>query len=213
MTHTLHREGTPENLKDDFVVIIRPERGINSEGSAEKLRAILRIFKDNNAVNIGNVVGTGNIPGNIYCLALEKIDEALKDGDAIYGVFAKKSDVINFLRDIVAKDFGISVVVQGLYDDVADCCHQVGLKVHTTNHSLGVWGKTQKLPPKEIRELTTMCGHGMVPASLVKDVLDDIRAGRLSIHEGALKLTKPCGCGIFNPVRAEKLLADLQRKI
>ncbi len=113
---------------------------------------------------------------------------------------------------IFPRHAGYSVVVQGLYDDVKRCCNKMGLKVHTTNHSLGIWGKKEKLPSQELLEITTMCGHGMVPASLVKDALNDIKTGKSTVKEAALKLTRPCVCGTFNPDRAERLLAKIAEK-
>lgn len=42
MSHTLHRVGTEENLKHDFVFLCMPSKDINHEGSAPKLRRFFR---------------------------------------------------------------------------------------------------------------------------------------------------------------------------
>jgi len=53
-----------------------------------------------------------------------------------------------------------------------------------------------------------MCGHGMVPFSLVEDVAEKVKAGKLTPLQGAIKLTPTCTCHIFNPERAERILSN-----
>lgn len=204
MTHALHREGTIQDLKDDFTIIVRPEKGINAEGSHEKIEKCVDILEKHHAVNYGIIV-----LGNMYKYTKEQIIKAHKDGVSLYGVFANKDDLTNFVKELKEQDFGLSVVLQGLYDDVKECINEVGLKVHSTNHSMGVWGKTEKLPSEDIRKITTMCGHGMISANLVKDVLGKIRKNRMTVEEGAEKLARQCTCGIFNTERAKKLLQEM----
>lgn len=208
MSHTLFREGTPQNLKGDFNVIVRPERGLNSEGVVDKLKIILDIFKNHNVVNFGDVV-----TGTKFTKTIEEIYAALAENTPlICGNVDTKEDLMAILLEIIHADFGLSVVVTGLYDDIVACCQQLGLKVHSTNHSLGVWGKVDILPPASLRQITTMCGHGMVPASLVESVIEDVSNGKLSLKDGAAKLARPCSCGCFNPNRAERLIKDLLHK-
>jgi hypothetical protein len=55
----------------------------------------------------------------------------------------------------------------------------------------------------------------MVAAQLVERRARDIRSGKLTTQAAARELAKLCVCGIFNPVRAEKLLlavAERQRR-
>ena len=84
-----------------------------------------------------------------------------------------------------------------------------GLAKHTVENSLGIFGQYKRLPADEILQLTTMCGHGMVPANLVERVITEIKQGKKSVREGAVELTRPCHCGIYNPIRAERLLGRL----
>jgi hypothetical protein len=98
-------------------------------------------------------------------------------------------------------------VVSGIFETVDRCLEEAGLKHHTANFSLGIWGKTEKLPPNEILEVATMCGHAMISANLVKAMIEEVRAGRKTPEEAARVLTPNCTCGIFNPVRAAKLMA------
>jgi len=41
-------------------------------------------------------------------------------------------------------------------------------------------------------------------------MIHQVKKGKKSLREAAEELAKPCQCGIFNPQRAEKLLAKLQ---
>jgi len=81
-----------------------------------------------------------------------------------------------------------------------------GLKRHTVELSLGVWGKVEKLESQEVLEVTTMCGHGLVAGNLVKTLVDDIRKGRTTARQASEELAKQCVCGVFNAPRAEELL-------
>lgn len=208
MSHALHRVGTKENLENDYTIVVRPERGYNKEGSGLKLKKALQIMSDNNAVNICGARGD-KYQGTSLKASLESIIESINDTHSIYGAFNSKEDIIGFMREMIKADLGLSVVIQGLYDNVADCCHEVGLKPHTTNHSLGVWGNRERLPDKRILEITTMCGHSVVASSLVAEQIRLIKEGKVSLSEAALTIAEPCVCGIVNPKRAEQLLKDL----
>jgi hypothetical protein len=55
----------------------------------------------------------------------------------------------------------------------------------------------------------------MVAAQLVERRARDIRSGKITTTQAAKELAKLCVCGIFNPIRAEKLLlaiAERQRR-
>jgi len=207
MTHSLHRVGTINSLKNDFTVIVRPERGYNQVGAAVKLRKTLEYMNKNGAVNICGARGE-NYNGTILETSLESIKSSIKDNNTVFGCFDEKSDLINFLKDMIKADFGLSVVVQGLYSEVEECCQNVGLKPHTTNHSLGIWGNKTLLPDKHILEFTTMCGHGCVSAALVEEQICLVRTNKVSLSDAVSTIAKPCLCGIVNPKRTERLLQE-----
>jgi hypothetical protein len=46
----------------------------------------------------------------------------------------------------------------------------------------------------------------MVPPGVVEQLREDVRAGRRKPEDAARELATFCPCGIFNPVRATKLL-------
>lgn len=53
---------------------------------------------------------------------------------------------------------------------------------------------------------TTMCGHAMISAGLVKQIRKAVTEGRMEPQTAAKILAKPCYCGIFNLTRAEDML-------
>ena len=106
-------------------------------------------------------------------------------------------------------DLGVSVIISGLMSDVHECCSVAGVKPHTCETSLGVWGNTGRLPDEDILRFTTMCGHGQVPFNLVNKIVEDVKAGKLTLPEAGQELAKPCQCGVFNPVRAAAMVEEI----
>lgn len=200
MTHTLHRQGTAESLSDDYVVLMLRAIGINDTDYVPKLQEFLRICLRHNPVNIGC-----ETKGSMYEYTPEEIIADVH-GDT-HAVFDNPQALSRVLKDLKEVDLGLSVVVSGIYKTVDESLEKTELKHHTANFSLGVWGKTEKLPEDEILEITTMCGHGMIATNLVKTMIEEVSAGRKTPDEAAKLLTPNCTCGIFNPARTARLLA------
>ena len=131
----------------------------------------------------------------------------------VHGVFDTRDKLIEVMKALKEADYGYSVVVSGLLDDVGCCAKEAGIQRHSVDISLGIWGNLDKLPEPRILEITTMCGHAMISAGLVLKMVEDIRAGRKTAKDGAKELSKPCACGIFNPIKAEALLLELAEKL
>jgi hypothetical protein len=206
MTHTLHRMGSIESLQDDYVVMLMSSKGINREGSGPKFRRFLQMALDHGAIKIGDA-GLGN---EYHQGGVNKVLEKVCDRSVVvHAVFKDAGTVTTFLQAIKEVNFGLSVVISGLFDEVTKICRQLGLEKHTVNQSLGRWGRTDKLPPPEILEVNTMCGHGMVSVKLIQDVVDDLKKGQCTPEEGAERLFRPCQCGVFNPHRAARLLRSI----
>jgi len=204
MTHTLHRRGTPESLSEDYVMLMIHAVGVNDQNTTPKFQEFLRIALRHNPVNIGSVSMGG---------MMDKKDEVIANAQKIgHAVFDNPQAVTDMLNELKKADLGMSVVVSGIYENVDKCIEKAGLKHHTGNFSLGIWGKTEKLPPNDILEVTTMCGHAMISSNLVMAMVEDIQAGRKTPEEAAKVLTPNCSCGIFNPVRAAQLLAAMAGK-
>jgi hypothetical protein len=204
MTHTLHRKGTVEDLTDDFPMLTIRAKGYNN-GSLWRMKKVLEMASGYPIVNFGDIA-----QGSKFVIDLETILTSPNDNlPILHMVFTSKDDVIAFMRELKEADLGISVVISGVFDEIFSCCKASGLKPHTANYSLGVFGKTEKLPESEVLEVTTMCGHSLVPAAMVRKLAHDVRAGKTSADKAAAALAKNCVCGIFNPKRAARLLSLL----
>ena len=206
MSHTLHREGSKESLSKDYVVLAMPCQGRTIEGSGEKLRRFMQMAMPYHPVNFGNskVGNSINLPGGF-----EELIEKTVDGHICHVVFNDANDLYRFICDLKQADMGISIVVSGLMDAVGECCHKAGIIPHSVNMSLGIYGKTEKLVPDDAREVTTMCGHGMVPFNLIIDCANKIKAGKMTARDAAEKVSALCDCGIFNTDRAEDIFKKL----
>jgi len=204
MTHTLHRRGSRESLDCDYIVFTMSAKGFNETGSGKKMQEFFNILLKYQPVNYGDMV-----TGNCHVKSREEIYNNIGDTSIIHGVFTDPQVVSEVLKELKAADLGMSVVVTGVHGDTEKCCRESSLSKHTIEHSLGIFGQIKKLPAEEILQLTTMCGHGMVPVNLVERIVAEIKRGKKNYREAALELTRPCHCGIYNPVRAERLLRRL----
>ena len=209
MTHTLHRVKTRSGQTDDYVVLIMPARGINNQNSVEIFKKYLDLMAQFDPVNMG-AIGCGNFATH----TLEEIKANLKpEVPLVHGVFDTRDKLIEVMKALKEADYGYSVVVSGLVDDVDCCAKAAGINRHSVDISLGIWGNVDKLPETQILEITTMCGHAMISAGLVTKMVEDIKAGRRTAKDAANELSKPCACGIFNPHKAERLLLELAEKL
>jgi hypothetical protein len=202
MTHTLHRTGTPVDQAADYTVMAMATKDANHKGSREKLVGILRICLKHNPINVGDTQ-----QGDMYLLgSAEEVFKRMVDGAIAHAHFDNKDNLINALKEIREADLGMSVIVTGLFDEVKDCCAQAKLTPHTAAISLGIMGKTPKLPDRKYLDIHTMCGHAMVPFTLIDSAIAKIKTKQWSVEQAAIELTKPCVCGVFNPTRAAELL-------
>ncbi len=204
MTHSLQRRGTAESLCEDYVMLCVPAIGINDSGHAQKFQEFLRIALRHDPKNIG----TAGM-GSMYRYTVEEVIASAYG--MVHAVFDNPQAGTQVLKELKEADLGMSVVVAGILDSVNDCCQKAGLKRHTVELSLGIWGKTEKLPSNDILEVTSMCGHGLISASLVNSLVGGIKAGAKTPEDAARELTPNCTCGIFNPARAAKLLAAMAK--
>ena len=173
MTHTLHRTGSPESLSRDYVLLFMPSKDINHVGSGPKLRRMLEICLENGAIRIGDC----RLGNQYYQGGVDKLLAHVEDRAVVHGVFNAPDKVVAALKQLKAEDLGLSVVVSGLFDQVRECCGKSGLTPHTVNNTLGRWGQTDRLPPQDVLELNTMCGHGMVTVKLIEDTAAKVKSG------------------------------------
>jgi hypothetical protein len=202
MTHTLHRRGTDESLKNDYVLLVTAASGINHVGSLEKLRKVLEVIWEVGPAN----VGSQHLGTVLQGYSLEEIKAALNEVPRIRCAFSSKKKVREIIRQLQELDLGISVTVEGPTADIIEMSTELGIKPHSVNLSLDIWGKKEALPPEDVLEFVTMCGHGLISQHLVKKTIEDVKSGRKTPEKAAVQIGIPCVCGIYNPDRAVELL-------
>jgi len=190
-----------ESLSKDYVVFMYAASGINDKDVGPKLQEFLRLGLKYDPVNVGSPR-----VGNMFTSSLEELVEGVRGEKKVYVVFDDRERTEAFVKEVVKAALGVSVIASGLFEKVDRMCQAAGIKRHTAQCSLGVWGKVERLPQAEIMDISTMCGHGMVSFNLVQRMATDVRNHSIKLKEAAVIMAKPCVCGIFNPKRAEDLL-------
>ena len=209
MTHTLHRRGTPAELHEDFVVIVKFSRQGKLEGVQDRMRKTWEILSRFE----GDLENYGNHNPNWHGGPLYNMEELTKtESPIIHAVFRKREKLKSFLKEMKESGLGLSVVVSAIYEDTREICGELGITPNTVNQSLGTHGKTELMPEDGVLEIHTMCGHAMVAPNLIRDMIRKINGGKITCKDAAKKLARMCDCGIFNPRRAEKLLSGLTAK-
>ena len=203
MTNTLHRQGTAEELKGDYVIFVTTARGITREGSAPKIHEFLRICEKYKPVNIGSSKLGSVLQDDVE---FQDLLTKLKDGATSAAVFTDLDTLQKVLKELIEADLGISINISGLLEGVQECCHRNGIERHSVEHSLGFWGSRDRLPEREILALNTLCGHGMVSFNLIRKMFEYVRLRRLTPRKAAEIMGKCCECAVFNTTRAELLL-------
>ncbi len=223
MTHSNHRRGTRESLMGDWVVFAAP--GTELIGETSKHKKFLEILTKYDPVNCTTNTGiegesrrmryvkgwTKQKDSGVHQSAtLEEIRSLDKPrgGSALYN---NKEAVQKVVKDLVKADLGFSIVISGIFDEVADMCLKAGTKPHTVNFSGETLGKMSLLPEPKILEITTMCGHHFVAAKLVKHLIQRVRQGKMTAEDASVELAKQCTCNWFNADRAAKLIKEYVR--
>lgn len=219
MTNTLHRYGTKDNLRDDFIVFAMAGKGYNDEGSLDKAKAFLRAAIKYRPINMGNaLVNSLYRPEKdlsfikLYFIGRKEkttyedlIAEIPAAGSAAV-VLDSSEKLKSFIRDVKGLDLGLSVNISALVDDVRDLCGEVDITPHAVEYTLGFHGNTDRLPDNDTLSISTMCGHGMVSAHFARKMLDRVKEGRIEPKDAACCMAKFCVCGVFNISRAMKIL-------
>jgi len=223
MTNTLHRFGTPESLKDDYIVFMIASRGVNHEGAPAKVRTFLDAALKYHPVNIGS--GQKSLMyrpekdlsfGKLYFTGRREwipAEEAVLSLDgALYAaaVFDNRAAMEGFLKEVKDLDLGLSVNASALADDVRAACRKNGITIHSIEYSLGFHGDLFRLPDRQVLALTTMCGHGMISANFARKLIDHVKAARVTPEKAAGYMAKFCVCGAFNTSRAVRILKEIR---
>jgi hypothetical protein len=223
MTNTLHRYGNSESFRDDYVVFALPSKGKNDEGCVPKLKRFLEMALPFNPVNLGDALHGGALrpsrdlnPAAHWKRDMRPDFRAVIDGvDAfttVAAVFDTQGAAESFMEEVKKADLGLCVNISTSIEGAKQCCCAAGKPRHSVGYSLGFEGKTEKLPDPQVLTLTTMCGHGMVSASLAKKMIDWVKEGRRTPEEAVTYLARFCSCGVFNPSRAERILEETRHR-
>ncbi len=189
MTNTLHRRGAREELERDYVLKCSLVDG-KREGAAEKIKAFIGIARKHGPIAVR--LPDGSTP---------EVREF---------VFDNAAAVSAALADLKSADLGLSIIVSGPIEQVAGCCSEAGLSLHTVEHSLGIMGRRERLPASDIVDIGSLCGHGMVSHNLIGKMAEMVKTRRLSAEAATAYLAKPCTCGAFNSKRAQEILERLR---
>jgi len=207
MTHTLHREGTAQSLSNDYVVVAKAAKGINDVGAKSKLIELISSAIEFGALNVGHGRG-GNYLMTEDSITFNDLCDSVVDTSTITAVFDNYDKFFHFIAFLVENDSGLSITLSGLIDKTQSCCQQLGLRPNSLRQSLGIIGNKEKLATDKIREITTMCGHGLIASRLVEQKIEDIHQGVDNTEDSATQLSKLCLCGIFNSTRCVALMDE-----
>jgi hypothetical protein len=224
MTNTLHRYGDSESFYDDYLIFASPSSGKNDAGSVPKLKAFLEMALPFNPVNIGDPVHGGALrpARDLTTIANWKRDmtpdfraviDGINEPASVVAIFNNREAAAQFLKAVVEADLGLSVNISASIEGAEQCCQFAGIPRHSVGYSLGFEGAIEKLPNTQLLTLTTMCGHGMISASLAKKMIDWVKEGRRTPEQAVTYMARFCSCGVFNPVRAKRILEDARKKM
>src|SRR5512142_69956 len=117
MTPTLHRQGTIESLRGDYVWLMYQSQGINDTNIKPKAQEFIAAAEAVGCENWGDVKS-----GSILELGVDYVKEHVSARSRLRGVFTSREQVAGFLRDIKEREVGLSVVISGLLDEVLPAC-------------------------------------------------------------------------------------------
>lgn len=217
MTNTLHRYGSAESLKDDYIVFAIPARGFNDSGASEKQRRFLEIACKHNPINLGDASHGGafrpakNLNPTVHWSResnreFDAVIDSVANPSTVAAVFDDPANVVAFVKELKAADLGLSVNISAALDKARDCARQAGIERHSVEYSLGFFGQTDRMADRQTLELATMCGHGMLSFGFVRKLVEWVKQGRRSPEQAAVTMARFCSCGIFNTTRACRLL-------
>jgi hypothetical protein len=217
MTNTLHRYGSAESFRDDYVVFAMCARGKNDQDAVPKLRKFLEMAIPFKPVNLGDAIHGGALrPSREMTPTAHWNREASLDFEAVVkgldslttaaAVFDNRVAAEDFIKALKDADLGLSINISTSIDGAEQCCYAAGIPRHSVGYSLGFEGNTEKLPAADVLVVSTMCGHGMVSHSLAKKMIDWVKEGRRTPEQAAAYMTRFCSCGVFNPSRAARLI-------
>ncbi len=202
MTHTIHRALSIR--PDDFLLNILSSKGINREGSGDKIREIVRRLSPLGVMSFGN-------PDDGCTLRVPEKDviRELHDGSNLHMVFGdeqKLKEAIGILKEM---DTGLSIVLTGPTGTADSIIRELGLTVDSVHFGAGALNKPPMHP--DVEAVVSLCGHMRVSPKLVERMSAGIAAGELDAAEAAAAIGRVCRCGCFNTAVAAQRLTRLAK--
>jgi hypothetical protein len=224
MTNTLHRYGDSESFYDDYVVFASPSNGKNDIGSVPKLKTFLELAIPFKPVNLGDPIHGGALRPSRRLTTIANwkrnmtpdfraVIDGIDSPASVAAVFDNRQAAEGFLEAVAEADLGLSVNISTSIEGALECCREAGIIRHSIGYSLGFEGSTEKLPNTQVLKLSTMCGHGMISANLARKMIDWVKEGRRSPEQAVTYMARFCSCGVFNPVRAKRVLEEARKKM
>ncbi len=236
MTNTMHRQGTVESLRQDYIIFCTTSAGFNREDSEETQKKFVEILMKHGPVNTGLSLRAAEMerkPNFIWEAIRDRFRgrkyyngqpmeetrhgwtkalQSTEPGRRLHynAVFDSADKLAAALIEVKQADLGLSVNVNAIHEDTDRVAREAGIIRHSIEHSLGFLGRVDRLPSMDVLELSTMCGHGMVSFNLVRKMIYLVGLGHISIDRAAELLAKPCTCAVFNPTRAARLLTEIR---
>ena len=223
MTNTLHRFGDANSFRDDYIVFAIASRGKNEQDALPKLKKFLDIARRFNPVNLGDARHGGALRPSRQMNPLSHwnreiapdfgaVVAGLDTPTTVAAVFDNLPAAEDFVKAIKEADLGLSINISTSIEGAEQCCDSADLCRHSVGYSLGFEGKTEHLANEDVLKLATMCGHGMVSASLAKKMIDWVKEGRRTPEQAVSYLTRFCSCGVFNPARGKRILEEARTR-
>jgi hypothetical protein len=224
MTNTLHRYGDSESFYDDFIIFATPSNGNNDRNSVPKLKAFLEMALPFNPVNLGDPAHGGALRPSRKLTTLSNwkrdmtpdfraVIDGINEPASVAAIFDNQESAEGFLKAVVEANLGLSVNISTSVEGAEECCRHAGITRHSVGYSLGFEGSTEKLPNTQVLKLMTMCGHGMVSSNLARKMIDWVKEGRRTPAQAVTYMARFCSCGVFNPVRAKRILEDARSRM
>ena len=225
MTNTLHRFGTADSFVDDFVIIAIPTKGKKATWDPlPGLKKVLQIALEYHPVNIGDALNGGGYRPTRHKWAIEHFNhrkpkpdfQTVIDGitkpTTFAAIFDNADNAKAFVKRIKEEDLGLSINISSSLQNALDCADYAGIKRHSVGYSLGFEGMKDNIPNRHVMMLSTMCGHGMISQAFAKKMVDWVKEDRATPDEAVAAMGRFCSCGIFNPTRAKRIMAEARLK-
>ena len=168
MTHTLHRRGTEESLKNDYVLLVTAASGINHAGSLDKLRKVLEVIWDVGPAN----VGSQHLGTILQGYGMEEIKAALNEVPRIRCSFSSKEKMREIIRRLQELDLGMSVTVEGPTGDIVEMSRELGIKQHLVKKVIEDVKSGRKTPQKAAVEIGIPCVCGIYNPDRAEQLLE-----------------------------------------